>query len=290
MSDSEDMKCGLINSRLKNRDGKPTWLICVIKREYSTYTSIRILNGNHGNEDSHTTHPETKFFDVWWKNPKKIFPDLPFNEIEKQSFNLIWYMLSSPCNNCVQMIIGNHHLFNNLTIFTASVFRSLKENLADATNRIYELRGKGVGIEPMTAIEYNHFTTGRIGHELPQLQHFNSEQEFIDLRLPFNGNNIVNKNNNNDQNYSETFESPIPPKYEPIVNPRILPKATERVSLLQDPYSYHGCTTRYHPQLPNTFPFEEPTPTEPLSNYKIIKRRGGKLKRLKRKKIFIQDT
>ena len=278
MSDNEDIKCGLTNSRLKNRYGKPLWLICVIKREYSTYTSIRILNGT---EDTHAMHPEAKFFDLWWKNPKKIFPDLPFNEIEKQSFNLIWYMLTSPCSNCVQMILGNQHLFKNLTIFTASVFRSLKENLVDATNRIYELRGKGVSIEPMTPVEYNHFTTGRVGHELPQLQYFNSEQEFIDLRLPVNGCNIVNKNNNSDQTYSETFE---PPKYEPIMSQQIPPKPT----LLQDPFLYHGCPTHYHPQLPNTYPFEEPAESVPA--FKIVKHRDRKLKRLKRKKIFIQNT
>ena len=287
MSDTEDIKNGIINSRLKNRDGKPTWLICVIKKEYSSYTSIRILNGNLGNDDSHATHPEAKFFDVWWKNPKKIFPDLPFNEIEKQAFNLIWYTLTSPCNNCVQMILGNHHLYNNLTIFTSSVFRSLKENLVDATNRIYELRGKGVSIEPISAVEYHHFTTGRIGHELPQLQYFNSEQEFIDLRLPINGNTIVNKNNNNDQNYGDTFESPIPPKYESITQ-RIQPKVTERVSLLENEFLYHGCQSRYHPQLPNTYPFEEQT--ESASAYKIVKHRDRKLKRLKRKKIFTQNN
>ncbi|KAI6653235.1 hypothetical protein LOD99_3760 [Oopsacas minuta] len=282
MSDIEDIK-SISNPRLTNRDGKPTWLICVIKREYSTYTSTRVLNGNHGNEDSPSQHPEAKFFDLWWKNPRKIFPDLPFNEIDKIHFHLIWYTLTSPCNNCVQLIKGNHHLYNTLNIFTASVYKNLKDNSIEASNRIYELRRKGVGVEPISEGEYQHFTTGRVGHELPQLPFFNPEQDFIDLRISFTADTTITTDRN-----PNSFETRLSPRYDSI-NQHLVPITNERTVLIE-PFPYQGSAPSYHPQLPNTYPSEEDH--ESVTNYKVIKRERSKrkLKRLKRKNIFIEDN
>ena len=286
MSDIEDLK-SLGTPRLKNREGKPTWLICVIKREYSTYTSTRILNGNNGNEDSLSLHPEAKFFDFWWKNPRKIFPDLPFNEIDRRYFNLIWYTLTSPCNHCVQLIIGNQHLFNNLTIFTASVYRNVKDSSMEARNRVFDLRGKGVMVEPISPGEYFHFTTGRAGHELPQLSYFNPGQDFVDSRIPFSGDTTINTDT--EVKFSDSFETPVsPPRYEPIFNHKLVQISNDR-TVCQETFPYHGCPPHYHPQLPNTYPIPLEEAIEPLTTFVNKKRPRKKLKRLKRS-IFIEDS
>ena len=98
-----------------------TWLVCVIQREYSTYTSLCIFNDYPPNpslpSSSHIdrTHCEAKFFEYWEKSPHKIFPDFPLDGIDKKGIDLVWYMLRPPCDDCTEIIIERRALYKKLT-------------------------------------------------------------------------------------------------------------------------------------------------------------------------------
>ena len=141
-----------------------TWLICIIQREYSSHISLCIFN----DFSTVQTHAEEKFFNYWSRRPKRIFPDLESNEIERGKCDLVWYTLRSPCDVCTRLIQINQSLYRTLTILTASIYQQESETKnTQARNRIMKLRSlKGVKVEPMSPKEMNHFTRGRLGHKL----------------------------------------------------------------------------------------------------------------------------
>ena len=143
MTDTHSSVCfNLNNPGLNDRDEfHSTWIICKIQREHSSYTSLCIFN-DYGEEH---IHAEVKFFDYWRNDPKKIFPDLASNDIDKKEFDLVWYAQRSPCDDCVNVVIENKAMYKSLTIKTASVYKCRSSELMKFTrNRITKLWLNGI--------------------------------------------------------------------------------------------------------------------------------------------------
>ena len=128
MSSRHIRACCQLNPDLGIRDTyNSTWIICRIQKEFSSYLSLCIFN-EYENDKAGAYHVEGKFLDFWENEPKKIFPDLTTNAIDRNAFDLIWYMPRSPCYECTKLIIKNRNLFKSLTILTASVYQLSEED------------------------------------------------------------------------------------------------------------------------------------------------------------------
>ena len=142
-----------------------TWIVCTIKDESSYFTSLCILNDF---ADTDSIHAEEKFLTLWEKEPNTIFPNLPTEDcIHRKCYDVTWYMLRSPCYDCVNLIIENRHLFKSLTILTAAVYKHKDDEEECPYTRIKILRANKVKVEPMFLKTYKYLTKGRNNHLLP---------------------------------------------------------------------------------------------------------------------------
>ena len=144
MTDTHSLVCfNLSNPGLIDRDAyNSTWIICKIQREHSSYTSLCIFN----DFKKEHIHAEVKFFDYWRKDPKKIFPGLASNDIDKKEFDLVWYALRSPCDACVNVVIYNKAMYKSLIIITASMCKYWYDQVKAPRNRITKLRSNDIKV------------------------------------------------------------------------------------------------------------------------------------------------